>query len=278
MKTGNLSRSDILKFRNTIWDFYKKHGRSMPWRGERDPFKVLVSEIMLQQTQVFRVIPKYNQFIKTFPNIGTLAKAPLSDVLTHWSGLGYNRRALFLQKMAREVVLKHKGVLPQEIEQLILLPGIGKATAGSISAFAFNKPVVFVETNIRRVFIHFFFPNKKKVSDKEIMVLVEKTLDRKNPRLWYYALMDYGAMLKETIANPNKRSLHYTKQSKFTGSNREIRGAIIKYITKYKKASIKKFIQQLSFDRERLDVALVGLMREGMIAKKKGVYIIQNDI
>lgn len=250
----------------------------MPWRGEKDPYRVVISEVMLQQTQVSRVIPKYTEFVKTFPNFSALARAPLSKVLTLWNGLGYNRRALFLQKLAKEVVTKHKGVLPQDLVYLELLPGIGKATAGSLSAFAFNRPVPFIETNIRRVFIYSFFSKRKKVRDAEILSLVEKTLDTKNPRLWYYALMDYGAMLKKKIINPNQKSSHYTKQSKFSGSNREVRGAIIDYLTKKKSVSVEKLIKNLSFEKKRTVVSLQSLIKDGMVEKKNKNIQIKNDI
>ena len=190
----------IKKFQQTIWSYYKKHKRSMPWRETRDPYKVLISEVMLQQTQVERVIPKYNIFIKKFPTGEKLAKAPLFEVLKVWLGLGYNRRAL---------VSKYGGQIPADPELLDELPGIGEATAGAICVYAFNQKVIFVETNVRTVFIHFFFSKtKRKISDEEIAKLVGETLPKKvrpfsrskvepfSVREWFYALMDYGAMLK----------------------------------------------------------------------------------
>ena len=184
----NLAKKQTTKFQSLIWNHYKKHGREMPWRGEKSAYKVLVSEIMLQQTQVSRVLSKYPQFLKVFPSIESLAKASLSVVLRSWQGLGYNRRAKFLHQLAKEVVLRHEGKIPKDYEELIALPGIGKATAGSLSAFAFNIPVPFIETNIRRVYIHHFFADRNDVLDVEILKLVELTLDKANPREWYYAL------------------------------------------------------------------------------------------
>src|SRR5665213_252944 len=225
----------IQSFKKTIWQYYKKHGRSLiPWRKTRDPYKILVSELMLQQTQVSRVTPKYLAFIKKFPTFKSLAEASVPSVLEMWQGLGYNRRALYLKKTAEIVQEKYKGKLPHNLELLIELPGIGKNTAAAICAYSFNLPVVFIETNIRRIFIHFFFPNKKQVDDTEILKLVQKTLDQKNPREWYWALMDYGSFLKTQVENPNRKSKHYTKQSKFKGSDREIRGKILRILLKEK--------------------------------------------
>jgi A/G-specific adenine glycosylase len=266
MKT--LSVQEIKKFHSLIWNYYRTHGRSMPWRGEKSPYKVLVSEIMLQQTQVSRVTIKYKEFLKEFPTLESLAKAPLGKVLTAWQGLGYNRRAKCLHSFAKEVVEKHKGKIPKDYQTLLFLPGIGKGTAGSLSAFAFNLPIAFIETNIRRVYIHHFFKDKTDVSDGEILPLVEQTLDTKNPREWYYALMDYGAYLKTQIPNPNIKSKHYIKQSKFEGSNREVRGAIIKFLSKNKKGNREKMMKELGFESERFEKAFEGLIQEKFVIRR----------
>lgn len=242
----------------------------MPWRGEKDPYKVLVSEIMLQQTQVSRVTEKYKEFLHKFPTIKSLAEAKLSEVIIVWQGLGYNRRARFLHEFARKVVQSHKGYIPSDHEQLLSLPGIGKGTAGSLSAFAFNLPVVFIETNIRRVYIHQFFPKKEIVTDTELLPIIEQTLDQKNPREWYYALMDYGAYLKTQVPNPNVKSKHYIKQSKFEGSNREVRGAIVRYLTQHTKISKKTLSTNLGFESIRFERALSGLIQEGLVIQNKG--------
>ncbi|HVM77174.1 MAG TPA: A/G-specific adenine glycosylase [Candidatus Paceibacterota bacterium] len=211
--------------------FYRAHGRhDMPWRNTRDPYRILVSEIMLQQTQVNRVGPFYENFIKQFPDFAALAGARTGDVLRAWKGLGYNRRALALQQLSKVVLEKFNGKLPREREALESLPGIGKGTSGSLMAFAFNRPEIFIETNIRRVFIHHFFPKKKIVTDAEIERCLIRTIDRKNPRKWYWALMDYGTELgraRRSATNPNRRSAHYAKQAKFSGSDRELRGKIL---------------------------------------------------
>ena len=227
---SRLSRKRINSFQQQIKRFYNENKRDMPWRDTVDPYCILVSEFMLQQTQTERVLLKYDPFITRFPDFQTLSRAGLKKVLAAWQGLGYNRRAINLKETAEEIISRYSGKVPESTEELIQLPGIGKATAGAILAFVFNKPSVFIETNIRRVFIHFFFQDKKDIQDKEIMPLVEKTLDHENPRHWYYALMDYGTMLKKQGSNPNRKSAHYSRQAPFEGSNRQARGAILRHL------------------------------------------------
>lgn len=228
-----LSNQKIASFRDFIWAFYEKEGRIFEWRNVDNPYFILISEIMLQQTQTYRVEPKYRAFIEEFPNFDALAQASLRDVLGMWQGLGYNRRGKFLHQTAQRVVQEFGGNLPDDPQILVTLPGIGKNTAGSISAFAFNKPIVFIETNIRTVFIHSFFKDQESVHDNLILPLVEQTVDRGNPREWYYALMDYGVHLKKMMPNPNRRSKHHVLQSKFEGSDRQIRGAIIRALVEH---------------------------------------------
>lgn len=228
---------------------------------------------MLQQTQVERVKTFYEKFVKRFPGFAVLAKAKKSDVLRAWQGLGYNRRALALQKTAQIVVKKYGGALPRERGELESLPGVGPYTAGAIRAFAFDESDIFIETNIRRVFIHFFFPKRRTVNDREILPLIEKTLDRKNPREWYFALMDYGAMLGDTAKeNPNRRSAHYVCQSKFDGSDREVRGKILRLMLTHKKLQIRNLENIISQPKERIAKVLDALSREGFV-KQKGSTI-----
>jgi A/G-specific adenine glycosylase len=222
---------------------------------------------MLQQTQVERVIDKYNAFITRFPDFRTLSRASLRSVLKAWQGLGYNRRAVALHTLAKEVVKNMEGQLPSSPDILETLPGIGKATAASICAFAFNKPVVFIETNIRRVFIHFFFHDKTNVSDKEILPLVEKSLVPSNAGQWYSALMDYGSMMKKSIPNPNIKSRHYSRQSPFEGSNRQLRGKIIRFITKAGTLTAARLIEQTEADPEKVRTVLKKLQKEGFMQK-----------
>lgn len=222
---------NIREFQKIIWQHYAAHGRLFDWRGVDDPYKVFISEVMLQQTQTARVAVKYPEFINRFPDFTALAHAPLKDVLLVWQGMGYNRRGMYLHKAAQIIMTQHQGILPNDPIILDSLPGIGAATAASICAFAFNRPTIFIETNIRAVFIHHFFHGCEKVDDKDIFPLVEAAVDHDNPREWYYALMDYGVMLKKSLVNPSRKSKHYTKQSKFEGSDRQIRGKILKILT-----------------------------------------------
>ncbi len=220
----------LRRFRNIIRTYYRASGRKQPWRETRDPYAILVSELMLQQTTVARVMDKYPPFMARFPGFDPLARADTSDLLREWQGLGYNRRALNLQNLARQVMGDHGGVLPREREKLLELPGIGPYTAGAIQSFAFDIPAVIIETNIRRVFIHFFFSGEGDVHDSDILPLVERTLDRKDPRSWYYGLMDYGTDLAGRVPNPNRKSRHYIRQSPFEGSHRQIRSRILRAV------------------------------------------------
>ncbi len=245
----------------------------MPWREDTSPYSIFISEVMLQQTQVTRVMSKYLEFKKVFPDFKSLSKASKQKLLSTWQGMGYNRRALYLQSAANIIETKYKGILPQDPVLLDELPGIGFATACSIAAFAYNKPVVFIETNIRRVFIHHFFSDKTVISDTDILPYVEKALDKKNPQEWYWALMDYGAYLAKEVENPNKKSRHYVKQAKFEGSVRQVRGNILKLLLK-KSYSLKELIKLYPND-ERLFTALEQMIKEGFVGVKKNTYSIK---
>lgn len=228
---------------------------------------------MLQQTQTKRVSEKFLKFIEKFPDFLTLSKAPLDDVLKTWQGLGYNRRAIALKKIAEIVIKDYNGLLPESIEVLKSFPQIGHNTASSIATFAFNIPTVFIETNIRRVYIYFFFPGKNNIIDKEITPILEKTIDRTNPREWYYALMDYGVMLKKLYPDLNKRSAHYRKQAPFKGSNRQIRGEVLRMLIKNKNLKLNIIAKKLkSVNLQKLKTVLAQLEKEGFI-KSEGDFI-----
>jgi len=259
------------KFQDEVRRYYRDHKRILPWRSTKDPYKILVSEVMLQQTQVERVKGYYEAFLKKFPTASVLAAAPLENVLMSWKGLGYNRRAVNLKRTA-EIITQTNGKFPKEYAGLISLPGIGPGTAGAIINFAYNIPTAFIETNIRSVYLHFFFKGKSGVSDKEILKLVEKTQDMKNPREWYYALYDYGVMLKKTIGNQNMRSVHYKKQSTFKGSNRELRANMLFYILEKKRVTINALVKHLKKDKEIVLKNVVTFEKECVI-KRKGIYI-----
>jgi A/G-specific adenine glycosylase len=265
--TQKLKPNEVEEFRQIMYQYYAEHRREMPWRVSRDPYHILVSEIMLQQTQVERVLTKYEEFTLRFPDFHSVSTAPLQEILGAWQGLGYNRRAIALQKICRLVATEYAGVLPNSADILQTFPGIGPATAGAICAFAFNQPTVFIETNIRRVFIHFFFPHKNGVKDTEILPLVERTLDARSPRRWYHALMDYGAMLKKEEENPNRRSAHYTRQAPFQGSNREIRGLILKTLLETPDLTEGELIRSVDKSPERVQPIITQLIEEGFLVR-----------
>ena len=270
-----LGAAEVARFRRRIRAHYARHARTLPWRETRDPYAILVSEIMLQQTQVARVSGYYLPFLARFPDPATLAAAPLRAVLEQWSGLGYNRRALALQRAAAAVVRQHGGALPQDRDALLKLPGIGPATAGALLAFAFGRPAVFVETNIRRVFIDQFFPAAATVPDSALLPLVERTLDRRDPRRWYYALMDYGAALGRGGGNANRRSAHYARQSRFAGSRRELRGRVIRLLTERRRLALAE-LQERCGD-ERLAVVVAGLVAERFLERRGEVVSIAGE-
>ena len=269
-----LSPAKVRAFRKTVNDYFLANARCMPWRETRNPYRILVSEIMLQQTQVERVSVKYEAFVGMFPDFRALADTPLRDVLAAWQGLGYNRRARALRDIARAVTQEYGGILPDNPDILRTLPGIGHATAGAITAFSFNKPVVFIETNIRTVYIHHFFHDETGIPDRRIMPLVRQTIDTSNPRRWYYALMDYGVMLKKNHGNPGRKSIHYSRQSPFRGSDREIRGAVIRELTSSHTMMETGLIGRLSCSSGRAQAIIASLIREGLIADKDGSLFI----
>jgi A/G-specific adenine glycosylase len=263
--------ADRERFSEAVREFYRLYGRPMPWRDNTTPYWVFVSEVMLQQTQVPRVMEKFPPFVERFPDFRTLAAASLADVLTAWSGLGYNRRARFLREAAATVVERYDGALPSDPDLLKELPGIGVNTAGSIAAFAFNRPVVFIETNIRRVFIHSFFSaSAAPVHDRDLIPLIEGTLDRRNPREWYWALMDVGVVLARRGANANRRSRHYTRQSSFEGSDRQLRGRILRCLAQGGVVVTEELPAYTGFDPERIEAVLAALEGEGFILRSGG--------
>jgi A/G-specific adenine glycosylase len=319
------AKDAIARFRSDVWKYYRAHGRhDLPWRHTKDPYRIMVSEVMLQQTQVPRVLEKYQEFLKAFPDVHALARSSLSDVLKVWSGMGYNRRGKYLRDAAIAIVKQYKGNVPRDATSMRALPGIGPYTASAVLIFAYNTPDTLIETNVRTAFIHAFFndpeanpqgrslvkipglkhsksyPQKlprtdlgKKVSDRELLPLIAQAAEGQDPRTWHWALMDYGSHLKKLHKNPSRRSAHYTKQSKFEGSLRQVRGAILRELHKGAQAekNLKMNIQRSVLgeiekgerlnkaaktlprtDLGKFDRALEGLVRDGMIEKKKGKW------
>lgn len=271
---------NIAEFQDTVWAYYQKHARDLPWRmpvlqlqsdGSLDAYAIMVSELMLQQTQVVRVIPKFESFMKRFPTVLSLAEADLAEVLRLWSGLGYNRRAQYLWRAAQQVVQEFDSRVPQDTSLLESLPGIGKNTAAAIRAYAFNEPVVFIETNIRTVFIHHFFKDQTNVPDSALIPLIAQSLATEikgkaevlsHCREWYWALMDYGTYLKSSVGNASRASKHHVRQSAFAGSRRQLRGQVIRLLGEGVQS-------QHGLESQIIDERLTGVLRdlldEGMI-------------
>ncbi len=266
---------------HTVLLHHKKEGRThLPWRRNNDPYHVLVSELMLQQTQVDRVISKYRAFIKQFPTLQTLAQAPLPSVLVAWQGLGYNRRGKFLHDAVRMIVKKYDGKIPHDPVLIQKLPGVGPYTARAIAAFAFNRPEVFVETNIRTVFIHHYFSHQEKVSDKELLPYIARSLSAAkqaglSPRLWYGALMDYGAYLKKKGLRINYKSVHYTKQSKFKGSARQLRGVILRILLQAP-TTLAVLSQTTARSKKEITHELLRLRGEGLVVSRGSFFSISD--
>ena len=274
-----MQQKTMKEFQTIILKWYQKNKRSMPWRNTRDPYKILVSEIMLHQTQVSRVLPKYKEFLAAFPNIKILANADNKKLLKTWRGLGYWHRATNLKEAAKQITEHHKGIFPKDAKTLETLPGVGPYTAHALACFAWNAEEPFIDTNIRRVYIHFFFSKKKSVSDPEILKVAKKALWKKNPREWHYALFDYGAIaLKDKSIN--KKSRHYAKQSPFKGSFRSFRTRALRHILEKRgkrvsQETLENFLETLMRQEETKYAAkdiLASLEKDGLVKNKKGFY------
>lgn len=242
-REGELPRSFRTRGRALILNYYKTHGRDFPWRRTDDPYAILLSEVMLQQTQTGRVVEYYGRFLGRYPAPGDLAGAPLRELLLLWKGLGYNRRALMLQQACRAIVTEHGGRVPLDEQSLRALPGIGPYTARAILAFAAGRPTVFIETNIRTVFLHLFFRGRDRISDREIEEMVSWLLPRRDPRGWYYALMDFGVLLKRELPSVNRQSRHYRPQSRFEGSNRQLRANLLHQIASGSASTVPQLVR-----------------------------------
>ena len=260
-----ISQKKIKNFQEKILAWYEKNKRDLPWRKTTNPYEILVSEIMLQQTQVDRVIPFYHRFLASFPDLESLAKAEKHSLLEHWSGLGYNSRVLRLQKLAQQVK-----ELPQEKEALENLPGIGPYTSSAILAFAFNKPFPVIDTNIRRVLLH-EFQLSVETPQTELQDLALQCIPRGKSRIWHNALMDFGA-LQATSKKTGIESL--SKQSAFKGSTRWVRGQIVKTLLKERKISIYAFKKDLKekYSSQTID-RIMQKMEKDDIIKREGNQI-----
>jgi A/G-specific adenine glycosylase len=257
-----------------VWKYYQRAGRhTLPWRAHPRPYQVLVSELMLQQTQVTRVIPKYRAFMKAFPTVADLAAASPGQVLQLWQGLGYNRRAMLLHQTAHLVMTTYRGRFPRDEARLRTLPGVGPYTAAAIMAFAYNQSTIMIETNIRTVFLHHCFPAHVGVSDRQLLPLIAATVPADRARDWYAALMDYGSYLKQQHGNISRRSRAYTKQSHFKGSDRQLRGAVVRAVATHSTArvlicTLEQQLQEQGFSRERIRFQINKLTTEGLLTRQ----------
>lgn len=249
-------------FQELVWQKGRELYRDMPWRTDTRPYYVLVSELMLQQTQVSRVVPKFEAFIAQFPDEQVLAQASLAEVLRLWQGLGYNRRARFLHEAVKQIVAQ--GSFPSTYEELVRLPGIGPNTAGAILAYSYNYPSIFIETNIRTVYILHFYADNEGVNDTQIKDKLAATISKEHPREWYWAIMDYGSYLKATGIRVHRTSHHYVKQPPLKGSIREVRGKIIKALVQYGDMNDHALRRHIGYD-ERYKPALEGLVRDSLV-------------
>lgn len=272
-----LSKADFCQL---VWDKGAELYRDLPWRNTRDPYEVLVSEVMLQQTQVARVLVRWERFLDRFPTVDALASASTADVVDEWQGMGYNRRALALKRCADECAAHHDGTIPRDLDALLALPGIGPATAAGVRAFSFDVPGVYLETNVRTVFLHELFPGQSDISDKQIVPLVQEACPRENVRGWYYALLDYGAYLKRTTVNPSRRSKEYTRQSKFEGSRRQKRAEIVRLVLAAPGISVEQVFEDLNdFERSAGRDGVTQDYFEGLLAdlQKEGFFSREDD-
>ena len=262
-----------MKFKQIVNSFYQEQGRIFSWRNDITPYKILVSEIMLQQTQTSRIELRLPIFLATFPTLQSLAGATTKEVLTAWQGLGYNRRGLYLHQTAKILVNEYNSEIPDDPATLKKLPGIGEYTSNSIVTFAYNLPTVFIETNIRAVYLYHYFNSQQNISDSQILLLIEQDLDYQNPRDWYYALMDYGVYLKSKHGSFNQQSKHYRKQSKFEGSNRQVRSTILKLLLQ-KPQNLDELQAQFISSENRIEINIKSLIKEGLIIAMNDKYTI----
>lgn len=261
-----LKKDRIAKFRKIIFDWWQTHRRDLPWRRTHDPYKIFVSEVMLQQTQVLRVIPKYVEFTETYPTASSLAKAPVADVLRIWKGMGYNRRALYLKRAAEAVVNDYGGRFPKSEKELRKLPGLGTYTAAAILVFAYGENVALVDTNIRQIITHFFFHDKKQ-KEKIIQEVADALVPAGKSWEWHQALMDYGALELKKVPGAVK------KQKPFKDSDRFYRGRII---DRLREGNVRDFILlkelQHAYDKPEDDLLRIveSLIKDGLVEREKG--------
>lgn len=276
-----ISDQDIINFVQTVHERGLELYRAFAWREIDDPYAVLLSEIMLQQTQTARVERYFEDWMQRFPSIDALSAASTTDILSAWQGLGYNRRGLMLKKLADEVAETRAGALPETYEEMLKLPGVGPATAAGVMAFAHNMPSAYLETNVRTVVLHELMPEHDEVSDKIVTEIVKRAsvcagelgIDA---RAWNYALLDYGVWLKKNYPNPSRRSKHHTKQSKFEGSHRQKRAALLREILSQPGMNVSELEARLPWSLDEFEEALNDLLKEGFVEENDERFSVAN--
>ncbi len=258
---AELTDKQVSLFRRKIWTFYKSNRRDLPFRETIDPYGITISEFMLQQTQVERVIPKYLSWIEKWPDWPCLSRATTKQLLQFWSGLGYNRRAVYLGKLALTICKEYDGTLPFDAGILQKLPGIGPYTANAILIFAFNKDIVAIDTNIRRVLIH-ELKLSPDISKEELAEIANRVLPRGKSRDWHNALMDYSSL---ALPKQIKTIPPISRQSRFEGSIRQIRGEIIRRLTITRRINLTDIERDLRRSRQDVIKAVQGLAKDGLI-------------
>lgn len=256
-----ISKQTVIPLQRKILRFYSLHKRDLPFRKTTDPYRITVSEIMLQQTQVDRVVPKYLAWIRMWPTWKALSRATTKQILTMWSGLGYNRRALNLWKLAHVVMNEYHGNLPETPEELMKLPGIGPYTSRAILIFAFNKPLITIDTNIRRVILHELnLPASTTATRLE--EIAYQLLPKRRSRDWHNALMDYSRL---SLPSRIERIPALTKQSSFEGSLRQIRGEIIRQLIQHKHITVQSIMVKTGRSEKDVRAAAQGLVKDGLV-------------
>lgn len=263
-------------FRRTVRTHQQENSRRMAWRETRDPWAILVSEVMLQQTQVSRVQVKFEEWFDAFPDLRSVAAAPLSLVIERWQGLGYNRRAMWLKRSAEMIVERFGGEVPGDVVSLRELPGVGAATAAAVMNYAWGVPVPFIETNVRAVILHHFFAGASGVPDSQVMPIVSATWDLEEPRDWGYALMDYGTHLKRTLENPSRRSRHHARQTPFEGSRRQRRARLLRAVLERPGSDTETLASASGEDAAAVHEILEELAEEGFIALEDDLWRIRD--
>ncbi len=260
--------------------WFKKHGRDLPWRNTRDPYEIFISEMMLQQTQVGRVLGKYKSFLEEFPTVKSLASAPLRSVLKAWSGLGYNRRAKYINECAKIICVDYGGKFPTSFDKLLTLPGIGRSTAAAIMAFAFHAPEPMIDTNIRRVFCRIFFPEKIP-SDSIIYDFAKGMMPKKNPHIWNWAMLDIGALYckarghredcpLQKLHGKVKDFIYKKPQAKFKDSKRYYRGQILKALANTLVGLVLEDLEKILGNKQGLEEIVGDLCSEGLVMQERG--------